>query len=249
MSSTPIFLTDATPAVGAKITQLYPYLELFSEGEPPRNTLFILGKAPLSVINSEPDQMLIVDPPADVSARFSLSGNVAALFSGAPRDVQVSQMQTEPGGVAHLRLGEHFLDVYSQPRHNVIHLPTLGILYGGAFGSDDVPPQVMPPLDNGEAGGMELETLRLLAGLLKRRVRLYIPHVGAISEEPVATMTRLADDVAYLHALRRVIPAAVRRGDDLAQIERLGDALLPEQWRTPAGRTVHRDNLRNFLPE
>ena len=57
MSSLPIVLSDSTPGSGGKVTQLYPGLELFSEGEPPRHTLFVLGKAPLSVVNAEPDQL------------------------------------------------------------------------------------------------------------------------------------------------------------------------------------------------
>jgi hypothetical protein len=57
-------------------------------------------------------------------------------------------------------------------------------------------------------------------------------------------MTRLADDVAYLHGLRRMVSAAVARGENLAQIEEAAKSLLPAQWATPAGRAVHGGNLR-----
>ena len=237
---TPIFLTDSTPGAGAKITQLYPYLELFSDGDPARHTLFVLGKAPLSALNTEPDQMLIIDPPPDVTTRFSLEGNVAALFCGAIQDVGLPPMETQPGGVAHLRIGDHFLDVYSQSGHNIIHLPALGILWGGPFGSDALPPQLAGDSD----GSTELETLRLLAGLLKRNVKLYIPTTGEMSDDPLTTMRRLADDVGYLLHLQRAVPPAVARGDDWLQIEALGATLLPETWRSPLGRARHGENLR-----
>ncbi len=242
MSSLPIFLSDSTPGSGGQVTQLYPGLELFSEGEPPRHTLFVLGKAPLSVVNAEPDQLLIIDPPADLANRFVLEGNVAVLFSGEAVDVGAPQVKTRPGGLAHLRVGDHFLDVYTQTRYNVVHLPALGMLLGGPFGSDRLPPR----LATGSNGDDELATLRLLAGLIKRGIQLYIPRAGALIDDRMTMMTRLADDVAYLHGLRRVAPAAVARGENFAQIEEAGKSLLPAQWSTPTGRAVHGENLREL---
>ena len=242
MSTLPIFLSDSTPGSGGKVTQLYPGLELFSEGEPPRHTIFVLGKAPLSVVNAEPDQLLIIDPPADLANRFVLEGNVAVLFSGEAVDVGIAQVETRPGGLAHLRIGDHFLDVYTQARYNVVHLPALGMLLGGPFGSDQLPPR----LATGSNGDDELATLRLLAGLIKRGIQLYIPRTGALIDDRMTMMTRLADDVAYLHGLRRVAAAAIERGEDLGQIEAAGKSLLPAPWSTQMGRSAHAENQREL---
>ena len=67
------------------------------------------------------------------------------------------------GGVAHIRIGEHFLDVYSQQAGAIVHLPAIGVLLGGVYGSDVVPPQIAA----GSDGEEELDTLRLIARLLK----------------------------------------------------------------------------------
>jgi hypothetical protein len=46
-----------------------------------------------------------------------------------------------------------------------------------------------------------------------------------------------------LHLQRTILPA-LARGDDWLQIEATGTTLLPEAWRTPAGRALHGENLR-----
>lgn len=191
------------PANGrpSKVVQLYTHLELYSEREPARNTLFVLGRPPLSVVTSSgADQLLLIDPPEDVRQRFQLPANCAVLFTGSPREVGLPLMQTQPGGVAHVRIGEHFLDIYSQRRSNVIYLPALGILCGGAFGSD----AALPVLASATDGGEELETLRLLARLVKQpNWQLYIPAIGAPCSDRAETLARLAADVAHIHSLRR----------------------------------------------
>ncbi len=129
MTNLPLF--SLPPSPGVKITQLYEHLELFSEGEPPRHTLFVLGRPTLAERNplqATPDQLLIIDPPANVSTRFRVEGNVATLFTGPVVETGFPLLQTEAGGVAHIRIGEHYLDLYSQPQSNVIQLPALGVL-------------------------------------------------------------------------------------------------------------------------
>jgi hypothetical protein len=60
-------------------------------------------------------------------------------------------------------------------------------------------------------------------------------------------MMRLAHDVAYLHNLRRVVPALVQRGDDLATLLQLADSLLPEERRSAFCRTIHATNLQTMF--
>lgn len=216
-----------------KITQLYEHLELFTEGDPPRHTLFVMGR-----LLGMPDQLLLVDPPEDVTDRFSLAENTAVLFTGPAQDVGLPQLETRPGGVAHVRVGEHLLDIYSQPGGNVVYLPAVGVLCGGTFGSDLLLPELPPGAD----GSAELEILRLLAQLVKgRKFQLYIPRAGSLAGDPVEAMSRLANDVSYLHGLRRVVPPAARRGD-LIKVQEIAATLLPENRRSELCRTIHRQN-------
>ncbi len=243
MATSSIVLTEAA-SPSTKIVQLFEHLELFSEGEPLHHTLFVLGRAPLAHLDrlpAAPDQLLLIDPPADVRQRFTLEGNIAVLFTGEAQEVGLPQMQTVAGGIAHVRIGEHFLDIYTRQQGAVVHLPTLGILCGGSFGSDST----LPQLAVNSAGQEEVETLRLLARLLKQsRLQLYIPQVGAVSNSQSEVMMRLAQDVAYLHSLQRVVPALVQRGDDLAAVLPVADSLLPEARRSPLCREIHLKNLQ-----
>ena len=249
---TEIRLLD-TPAAATKITQLYAHLELFSQGEPPRHTLFVMGgAAPIALSaleiardqSSTHNQLLLIDPPADVRSRFRLDGDVAALFTGPARDVGLPVMQTQAGGMAHIRIGEHFLDIYSQGGGNIVWLPALGILCGGLFGSDVTLPAVALHSD----GSDELETLRLLARLVKQRpLQLYIPQMGALCTDGVEVMRRLAADVAYLHGLRRVVPALAQRNDGLEHALEMTDSLLPEGRRNALARPQHGENVQHML--
>ena len=222
-----------------QITQLYDQLELFSEGDPPRHTLFVLGR-----LLGMPDELLLIDPPADVADRFSLAANTAVLFTGPERvETGLAQMQRMTGGVAHIRIGQHLLDIYTRAMDTVIALPAVGLLCGGRFGSDLVLPEVAEESDGSE----EIETLRLLAQLAKTRPpRLFVPRTGSLSSDRVEIMGRLANDVAYLHSLRRVIPAAVRRGDDAIQIQQLGATLLPENRRSAICQQIHARNVERI---
>jgi len=251
---TEIKLIDAAPSQDIKITQLYERLELFSEGDPPQHTLFILGqREPLTQIESldqlellgqSSDQLLLIDPPPDATQRFRLDGDVAALWTGPPPpQSDLPRMQTQSGGLAHVYVGEHFVDIYAQTHSTLVHLPTLGVLCGGTFGSD----ATLPVLGPGSDGGEELDTLRLLAHLVKERnVQLYIPHVGVLARDRVAIMERLAADVAYLHGLRRVIPAMAQRGDDLAAVRAVEESLLPAARTRESCRVVHRRNVQRL---
>jgi len=243
MSNIPLF--SLPPAPGVKITQLYEHLELFSEGEPPHHTLFVLGRPTLAErdpLQQAQDQLLIIDPPANVSTRFRVEGKVATLFTGPAWETGFSPLQTQAGGVAHIRIGAHYLDLYTQQQSTIVHLPALGVICCGPFGSTAQPPLVAPTSD----GSDELATLRLLAGLVKgRTLQLLIPAVGELGRDKLEAMGRLAADVAYLHELRRVIGGLVERGESEEVIETVAPTLLPDRWRAH-GETRHLANLQRL---
>jgi hypothetical protein len=225
-----------------RITQLYPRLELLSEGGspdgPPAHTLFVMAR-----LLGTPDRLLLIDPPADVADRFTLAEENAVIFTGAHVETGLSALQTQPGGVAHLSIGEHLLDIYSQQTGNVIYFPTLGVLCGGEFGSD----LALPRLASGSDGSDAIETLRLLAQLVKqRRMELFIPHVGSLGRDRVEVMGRLAADVGYLHSLRRTVHTAAEQGEALERVEQLAAALLPENRRTLLCREIHEENVERL---
>lgn len=241
-------LSPLSHAEPGKITQLYRYLELFSEGIPPHHSLFVYAPAagPLNIGSSaaSEDQLLIIDPPADINQRFRLGNQVAALFTGAPSATGIAALQTVPGGVAHLRIGEHFLDVYSQRHGAIVHLPALGILCGGDFGSNSAVPRIAP----GSDGSEELDTLRLLARIVKQhRLSLYIPRVGAEIADKIVVMERLAGDVGYLNNLRRVVTPLALRGESMEAVSDLAESVLPRDRRTPLGVATHRDNINSLV--
>lgn len=249
----PLFDVPSGPPSGAgpRILQLYQDLELFSEGDPAANALFVLGRS-LGVVPDQVglwrDQLLVVDPPLNLEARFRLEGDVAVLYtSKETNEVDapggLARVQTMAGGVAHIRIGEQFLDIYSQRAGAVVHLPAIGVLLGGTYGSDVVPPR----LAGGSDGEEELDTLRLIARILKGyHFQLYIPHRGSMVQDKLVVMERLAADVAYLHGLRRVVPALVQRGESWEMIEAVGASLLPSAVESPAARAVHTANLHTL---
>lgn len=220
------------------ITRLYPTLELFSDGEPPQHTLFVMGRG---VGPGSDDELLLVDPPLNAAQLFALPARAAALFTGATSPVEgLALVQTEPGGLAHLRIGEHLLDVYSQAQSNVVLLPRVGVLCGGRFGSD----VTLPTLVAGSDAQPELDVLRLLAMLVReRKVQLFIPHKGAVATDRAEIMQRLADDVGYLHELRRVVPSVVQSRGGLSSALALAETLLPVARRTPANQARHAANI------
>lgn len=246
----PLFDLPSGPQTGSgpSILQLYQDLELFSEGDPPVNSLFVLGRS-LGIVPDQVglwrDQLLVIDPPADLAARFRLAGDVAVLstWEAADAPAGLGRVQTVPGGAAHIRIGEHFLDIYSQQAGSIVHLPAIGVVLGGVYGSDVTPPR----LAAGSGGEEELDALRLLARLLKRHhFQLYIPRTGTMVQDKLAVMERLAADVAYLHGLRRVIPALVQRGESWETIETVGASLLPPAMQSPAAQQVHAANLHTL---
>lgn len=221
-----------------KITQLYEQLELFSEGDPPRHTLFILART-----LGFPDRLLIIDPPPDVDSRFAIADDTAVLFTGAAQDISLPRVQTQPCGVAHIHIGRHLLDIYTQQHANLIYFPAVGLLCGGTFGSD----LMLPELEVGSDGDDEIESLRLLARLVKgSRLQLYIPRAGSILSDKVEVMKRLAADVAYLHGLRRLIPEAAVDGTFWNRSEEIIQELLPENRRSPAAAAAHSQNIERL---
>lgn len=221
-----------------KISQLYDQLELYSEGDPPSHSLFVMAR-----LLGTPDRLLIIDPPPDVGTRFDVAEDTATLFTCAARDVELPRVQTKPGGVAHINVGQHLLDIYSQQHANLVYFPAMGILCGGAFGSD----LALPELGEGSDGEDEIESLRLLARLVKgRRLQLYIPRVGSVSSDKVEVMGRLAADVSYLHGLRRTISEATAEHDFWSRSEEITELLLPENRRTPSSVATHRQNIERL---
>jgi hypothetical protein len=242
-----IQLTPLSSSEQGKIIQLYRYLELFSEGDPPRNSLFVFAPAtgPLPIGNNTPseDELLIIDPPADMSQRFKLGNQVAALFTSTPEAAPVALLQTVPGGIAHIRIGDHFLDIYSQQHSALVHLPALGIFCGGDYGSDSTVPRLAP----GSDGSEELETLRLLARLIKQhRVALYIPRTGNQLTDKMSVMEKLAGDVAYIHGLRRIVTPLALRGESMEAVSDLAESILPRDRRMSIAWAAHRANLSSL---
>ncbi len=244
MTESNIFFVDPGNEPTARITQLYQDLELYADGDPSRNTLFVLGKAladdPTALLS---DQLLLIDPPPNAQSIFQLNGDVAVLNTdgaGEAAGIGLPRVQTRPNGLAHLRIGDHFLDVYTQQSNSVVHFPALGILCGGDFGSDSMLPSIAQESDGGE----ELETLRLLASLLKQQhFQLFIPRFGTLCEDRVTVMARLASDVGYLNGLRRLILPAVQQGDAIETIEVAAQSLMPAERSTPACQSVHEANV------
>ena len=221
-----------------KISQLYDQLELYSEGDPPTHSIFVLAR-----LLGYPDRLLIIDPPPDVSTRFDVADDTAALFTRAAGDVGLPLVQTQPGGVAHITVGQHLLDIYSQQHANLVYFPAMGILCGGPFGSD----LTVPELGEDSDGEDEIESLRLLARLVKgRRLQLFIPNTGSVSPDKVEVMGRLAADVGYLHGLRRTISEAVEQDEFWNRSEEIADSLLPENRRSPASIAAHTQNIQRL---
>ena len=242
MTLSSISFVEITPQEPSRILQLYPFLELFIEGEPPNNTLFVMEKPPMSILDSAEDRLLIIDPPVATASRFRLEGAVTSIFTGDMRESGIPQLQTQPGGVAHIRMGEHFLDIYSQRGGNIICFPALGIVCSGSFGSDATLPQIA----QGSDGSEELDSLRLLAQLVKRNLRLLIPQTGTLVEEPTQAMQRLAEDVGYLHGLRRVVPQLAQRGDTMEDAWQVAESLMPNKRKTPLSVDLHKQNVRQI---
>lgn len=243
--TSPINLTDPNDG-SAQISQLYRYIELFSEGDPPRHSLFVLGRPPLAdfVQSEAEEELLIVDPPGDVTERFRLIDRVAVLFTGAAQPIGLPLMQTIPNGVAHVRIGEHFLDIYSHGARTFVHLPAVGILCSGDFGSDATLPALAPNSD----GQAELDALIQLARLVKQhRIQLFIPRIGEPAQDKPTILQRLAGDVAYLHQLRRVVPGFV--GQETESLMQAAETLLPPERRSAAARAVNRANLSHLLAQ
>ena len=60
-------------------------------------------------------------------------------------------------------------------------------------------------------------------------------------------MQRLAGDVEYLHAVRRVVTPLARQGESLEAIMHLAESTLPSARRTPVGWAAHRANISSLV--
>jgi len=233
-------LLDSPRRTPPQILQLFQNLELLSEGDLVRNSLFVLGQTE-DQAGATRRQLLIVDPPEDITERFRLEDDVAVIYTGDQARAGLPQVELAPGGTAHVRVGEHFLDVYAQQAGAVLYLPAVGVLMSGDYASDALPPRILP----GSDGSEELETLRLLARLIKsENFQLCVPRVGATVREKPAVMERLAADVAYLHGLRRVIPGLIQRGEPLETIEVIAESLLPADRHSEEAQRIHDANVQ-----
>lgn len=245
MSTGSTLLRSSHSPEPTKILQLYARVELFSEGEPPINSLFVQGAANTGMaapLKSDA-QLLIIDPGADASTRFRVDGQVAALFTGEPVPVDLPVVHTVPGGVAHIRLGDHFVDIYSRQYSNVVMLPALGILCSGQFGSNVSLPLLAPDSD----GSDELDTCLLLAQLIKQhRLQLMIPRTGGMTAAKSDALGHVATDVGYLHSLRRVVTPLAQQQEPLEHVQSAASALIPRERTTPTAQTVHRANVARF---
>lgn len=192
------------------------------------------------------DELLLIDPPADTS-HFVLPERTAVLFTNGaadrPAPAGTARVETRPGGTAHIRVGEHLMDLHTLGFHTLVHLPAAALLCSGTFGSRALPPRLTPGSDARD----EIEALRLAARLVREgRVRLLIPHAGEPEQDPVAMMERLADDLSYIHALRR--DAYSLDGTD--GTVGASAASLPAARLAGEGREIHAANvrvLRDFL--
>jgi len=59
-------------------------------------------------------------------------------------------------------------------------------------------------------------------------------------------MGRLAADVSYFHGLRRTVSQALAENKFWSQSEQITETLLPENRRTPAALTTHRQNIERL---
>lgn len=255
-------IQEPTRQTPVEILQLYDELELLRLGSPPHHSLFVLGREPLSAgpdtlttgnpatnpaRSPDADRLLLIDPPADLHDRFRIEGDAACLLTHAIQSrkehdashLHLPRLQTRPRGTAHIRMGRHYLDIYTQAHYAAVYFPALGILYGGVFGSNED----LPLLADEDDGSDALEMVRLLAALVKSRtVRLWISKVGELGKETVPIMERLASDVAYLHNLRRIGTAPAML-DSVEKRQTLGETLLPQARRGPLARKTHQQNL------
>lgn len=226
----------------SKITQLYPNLELFTDGDPTRNTLFVLGPGLAPPLGSG-DELFLIDPPDDVRTRFTLPERVVAVATTGEALAGIATLERQADGVAHLRVGEHLVDLHTFERRTVAHLPAVGLLCSGEFGQILLPPRILL----GSNGDEELAVLRLLARIVReRRVQLLLPRHGDPRSDIMQTMSALAEDVSYIHSVRRAVNAIARSRDGLNAALAIADSLLPPHWNTPAARALNAANVSNY---
>jgi hypothetical protein len=192
------------------------------------------------------DELLLVDPPDDVRSRFTLPDRVAAVVTSGAVPAGLATLDSQPGGVAHLRIGEHLVDLHAFPHRTVVHLPAVGLLCVGEFGQRELPPR----LQQGESGEEELAVLRLLARIVRERhIQLLLPRTGEPIGDIMQMMSALAEDVGYIHAVRRNVNAIARSRDGLNAALAVADSLLPPHWSTPQAKAVNASNISTIYAD
>ena len=79
----PLLIRPVAPS--PQILQLFQNLEPLSEGDLVRNSLFVTGGRPKIRPARTRRQLLIVDPPEDITERFRLEDDVAAIYTATRR--------------------------------------------------------------------------------------------------------------------------------------------------------------------
>lgn len=226
----------------SKITQLYPNLELFTDGDLARNTLFVLGPGLAPPLGSG-DELLLIDPPDDARSRFTLPERVVAVSTTGAAPAGLATLERQADGVAHLRVGDHLVDLHTFEQRTVAHMPAVGLLCSGEFAQVALPPRILL----GSNGDEELAVLRLLARIVReRRVQLLLPRHGDARIDIMQTMSALAEDVGYIHSVRRAVNTIARSRDGLNAALAVADSLLPPHWNTPAARAQNIANVSNY---
>lgn len=229
-----------SPDERPRATQLFEHLELLSEGIPEHNTLFVLSR-----VLGQPDELLLVDPPADVTARFQLPERTAVLTSGpdAPQP-PLPTLHPADQAVVHVQVGQHLLDILGMGPWRVVYLPAVGLLWSGSFGSQVVVPRVRSRLEV----EMGVQVLRTMARIVReRRLQVLIPRIGEPVWDRVEAMTRLAEDLVYLQGLLRVAPGAARREEVARALEVLSASLLPKDRAGEMSRAIHQANMADLV--
>jgi hypothetical protein len=122
----------------------------------------------------------------------------------------------------------------------LIALPAIGLLCSGGVGSDCVVPVVGEASDGAAELDLLLAAARLVKGL---RMQMMIPRYGEWETDKAEALHRLAGDVAYLHRLRRVLPAQISRKADIETLLQEAEAWLPKERANAFSRAVHQANV------
>ena len=135
-----------------------------------RATLFVMAKG-LPPPLGEGDE----PPGSSRRRRYPLYAHAHGCHpdKGAMPAAAISTLETQSGGIAHVRIGDHLLDIYAQQGATVVHIPALGIPLRRLLGATRWPrwPTAATAARNWTAA--PAQRLQCATG-----VQLFIPHVG-----------------------------------------------------------------------